>query len=166
MMQCCTSSILYSLCQWSGLKATVEVYNLFAGEVQQEGLNRAQGTGALQALVPDQTNRHGRRMRGRERKLWRNVRRYQSLGRHHSQQPGAGGRANPGRRGRMRGEEPERSIAVSAIRRRLGVMAVRCQSSSLLERLETLGPGGAAAAGRRWQASDSSICSVLTLFEL
>ena len=54
----------------------------------------------------------------------------------------------------MRGEEAERSIAVSAIRRRLGVMAVRCQSSSLLGRLETLGPGGAAAAGRRWQASE------------
>ena len=54
----------------------------------------------------------------------------------------------------MRGEEAERSIAVSAIRRRLGVMAVRCQSSSLLGRLETLGPGGAAAAGRRWHASE------------
>ena len=54
----------------------------------------------------------------------------------------------------MRGEEAERSIAVSSIRRRLGVMAVRCQSSSLLGRLETLGPGGAAAAGRRWQATE------------
>ena len=59
-----------------------------------------------------------------------------------------------GRRGRMRGEEAERSIAVSAIRRRLGVIAVRCQSSSLLGRLETLGPGGAAAAGRRWQPAE------------
>ena len=59
-----------------------------------------------------------------------------------------------GRRGRMRGEEAERSIAVSAIRRRLGVMAVGCQSSTLLGRLETLGPGGAASAGRRWQASE------------
>ena len=59
-----------------------------------------------------------------------------------------------GRRGRMRGEEAERAIAVTAIRRRLGVMAVRCQASSLLGRLETLGPGGAAAAGRRWQAAE------------
>ena len=33
-----------------------------------------------------------------------------------------------GTRGRMRGEEAKRLIAVSAIRRRLGVMAVRCQS--------------------------------------
>ena len=59
-----------------------------------------------------------------------------------------------GRRGRMRGEEAERAMAVTAIRRRLGVMAVRCQASSLLGRLETLGPGGAAAAGRRWQAAE------------
>ena len=40
-------------------------------------------------------------------------------------------------------EEAER-----AIRRRLGVMAVRCQASSLLGRLETLGPGGAAGDQR------------------
>ena len=59
-----------------------------------------------------------------------------------------------GRRGRLRGEEAERAIAVTAIRRRLGVMAVRCQASSLLGRLDTLGPGGAAAAGRRWQAAE------------
>ena len=47
--------LLHSLCQcqWSGLKATVEV---FAGEVRHEGLNRSQGTGALQALVPDMAN--------------------------------------------------------------------------------------------------------------
>ena len=45
--------LLYSLCQWYGLKANMEVYNLFAGEVRQEGLNRAQGNRALQALVPD-----------------------------------------------------------------------------------------------------------------
>ena len=43
---------------------------------------------------------------------------------------------------------------MTAIRRRLGVMAVRCQASSLLGRLDTLGPGGAAAAGRRWQAAE------------
>ena len=54
----------------------------------------------------------------------------------------------------MRGEEAERAIAVTAIRRKLGVMTVRCQASSLLGRLEALGPGGAAAAGRRWQATE------------
>ena len=54
----------------------------------------------------------------------------------------------------MRSEEAERAIAVTAIRRRLGVMAVRCQASSLLGRLETLGPGGAAAGGRRQYAKE------------
>ena len=54
----------------------------------------------------------------------------------------------------MRSEEGERAVAISSLRRRLGVMTVRCQASSLLGRLETLGPGGAAAAGRRQQAAD------------
>ena len=45
--------LLHSLCQWSGLMANMEVFNLFAREVRQEGLNRAQGNLALQALVPD-----------------------------------------------------------------------------------------------------------------
>ena len=57
------------------------------------------------------------------------------------------------RRGRMRTEEGERSIAISSIRRRLGVMTVRCQANSLLGRLESLGGGGAAAAGRRSYAA-------------
>jgi hypothetical protein len=59
-----------------------------------------------------------------------------------------------GRCGLLRSEEAERSVAVTSIRRRLGVMAVRCQASSLLGRLETLGPGGTAAVGRRQQASE------------
>ena len=58
-----------------------------------------------------------------------------------------------GKRGRLRSEDAERAMAVSALRRRLGVMAVRCQASSLLGRLETLGPGGTAALGRRQQAA-------------
>ena len=61
------------------------------------------------------------------------------------------------RRGRMRTEEGERSIAISSIRRQLGVMTVRCQANSLLGRLETLGGGGggtAAAAGRRKYAAE------------
>ena len=53
----------------------------------------------------------------------------------------------------MRTEEGERSIAISSIRRRLGVMTVRCQANSLLGRLETLGGGEAAAAGRRKYAA-------------
>ena len=54
----------------------------------------------------------------------------------------------------MRSEEGERAVAISSLRWRLGVMTVRCQASSLLGRLETLGPGGAAAVGRRQQAGD------------
>ena len=59
-----------------------------------------------------------------------------------------------GRRGVMRSEEAERAVAITGLRRKFGVMAVRCQASSLLGRLETLGPGGAAAVGRRWQAAE------------
>ena len=57
-----------------------------------------------------------------------------------------------GRRGRLRSEDGERAVAMSTLRRHLGTMTVRCQASSLLGRLETLGPGGAAAVGRRQQA--------------
>ena len=56
------------------------------------------------------------------------------------------------KRGLIRGEEGERSIAVGQIRRRLGVMTVRAQASSLLGRLEVIGPGSAAAYGRRQQS--------------
>ena len=59
-----------------------------------------------------------------------------------------------GRRGILRSEEADRAIAISALRRRLGVATVRAQSLSLLGRLEGLGPGTAAAAGRRLQAAE------------
>ena len=58
----------------------------------------------------------------------------------------------------MRTEEGERSLAISALRRRLGVLTVKCQTYSLLGRLETLGPGATAAAGRRWQAAELERC--------
>ena len=58
------------------------------------------------------------------------------------------------RRGHLRSEESEHAIAISSLRRRLGVATVRAQSQSLLGRLETLGPGTAAAVGRRWQAAE------------
>ena len=51
-------------------------------------------------------------------------------------------------------EEGERAVAIASLKRRLGVMTVRCQASSLLGRMETLGPGGAAAAGRRDYAAE------------
>ena len=56
----------------------------------------------------------------------------------------------------MRTEEGERSLAISGLRRRLGVLTVRCQAHSLLGRLEALGPG--ATAGRRWQAAELERC--------
>ena len=63
-----------------------------------------------------------------------------------------------GRRGHLRSEEGERAMAISALRRRLGVLTVRCQALSLLGRLEVLGPGSAAAAGRRWHAGELERC--------
>ena len=59
-----------------------------------------------------------------------------------------------GRRGILRSEEGERSIAISSLRRKLSVAAVRAQASSLLGRLEALGPGTQAARNRRWQAAE------------
>ena len=57
-----------------------------------------------------------------------------------------------------RTEEGERSLAISGLRRRLGVLTVKCQAHSLLGRLEVLGPGATAAAGRRWQAAELERC--------
>ena len=59
-----------------------------------------------------------------------------------------------GRRGILRSEEAERAMAMSTLRRRLGVATVRAQSLSLLGRLEGLGPGTAAAGGRRQHAAE------------
>ena len=59
-----------------------------------------------------------------------------------------------GRKGHLRTEEAERAIAISSFKRLLGVLTTRCQTYSLLGRLETLGPGSSAAAGRRIQASE------------
>ena len=56
-----------------------------------------------------------------------------------------------GRRGLWRTEEGERSLAIAALRRRLGVLTVRCQSLSLLGRLEVLGPGAAEARRPSWR---------------
>ena len=52
-------------------------------------------------------------------------------------------------RGDSRSEEGEKAVAVSYIRRRVSVAAVKGQCLSLLGRLEVLGPGTTAAAGRR-----------------
>ena len=57
-------------------------------------------------------------------------------------------------RGRLRSEEAERSMAISSIRRRLGVATVKAQASSLLGRLQMISPGTSAAVGRRRQAQE------------
>ena len=63
-----------------------------------------------------------------------------------------------GRKGHLRSEEGERSLAIGSLRRKLGVVTVRAQVLSLLGRLETLGPGSTAAAGRRAQAAELESC--------
>ena len=54
-----------------------------------------------------------------------------------------------GRRGILRSETAKRSLAVASIRRKLGIATARAQASSLLGRLESLGPGSRAAVSRR-----------------
>ena len=49
-------------------------------------------------------------------------------------------------------EDAERSLAVASIRRWLGVMTMRCQASSLLGHLETLGCGGAAVRSKHQES--------------
>ena len=58
-----------------------------------------------------------------------------------------------GRRGILRTEDAEYAMAISRLRVRLGVATVRSQCTSMLGRLEVLGPGAAAARGRRRQAA-------------
>ena len=59
-----------------------------------------------------------------------------------------------GRRGQVLSEEGVKSLAVGHIRRKLGIAAVKAQCHSLLGRLEGIGPGATAAAGRRSMADD------------
>ena len=54
-----------------------------------------------------------------------------------------------GRRGQVRSEEAELAITTSFLRRTLSLVGVRAQARLLLGRLEVIGPGAAAAAGRR-----------------
>ena len=58
-----------------------------------------------------------------------------------------------GRRGLLRSEDAERAVAISSLRRWLGVATVKAQCTSMLGRLEVMGPGTGAARGRRRQAA-------------
>ena len=44
---------LYQLCQWAGVPCEMEVFNLFAGSIPQEGLNRMERGRKVQSIVPD-----------------------------------------------------------------------------------------------------------------
>ena len=54
-----------------------------------------------------------------------------------------------GRRGQVRTEEAELALKTAFLRRTLCLVGVRAQARLLLGRLEVIGPGAAAAAGRR-----------------
>ena len=62
------------------------------------------------------------------------------------------------RHGHLLSKEGERAMAISALRRCLGVLTVKCQALSLLGRLEVLIPGTAAAVGRLWHAGELERC--------
>jgi hypothetical protein len=57
-------------------------------------------------------------------------------------------------------------MADSALRRRLGVMAVRCQASSLLGRLETLGPTASSGRPAYFSAASGSATALGTSGDL
>ena len=54
-----------------------------------------------------------------------------------------------GKRRQVRSEEAELALTTAFLRRTLSLVGVRAQARLLLGRLEVIGPGAAAAAGRR-----------------
>ena len=45
--------MVHRLCVWAGLDCEVEVFNLFAGSIPQEGLSRMERGRKIQSIVPD-----------------------------------------------------------------------------------------------------------------
>ena len=45
--------MVHRLCVWAGLDCEVEVFNLFAGSIPQEGLSRMERGRKLKSIVPD-----------------------------------------------------------------------------------------------------------------
>ena len=216
---------LFQMCQWAGLEAEVEVFNLFAGSIPQEGLSRMERGRKVQSIVPDMRisipvegnlvpslhaikiissskTRYAPHRQGQEatRAVDKRARElnseYIKKARATDQQycgtaPGTNGpvetklarlgdvkgvvvgafgegsedlhalihhlavsrvrEAGPqkGRRGLVRTEESELALTTSLLRKALSVVGVKAQARLLLSRLETIGPGAAAAAGRR-----------------
>ena len=52
---------LFQLCQWAGLEAEVEVFNLFASSIPQQGLSRMERGRKRQSIVPDMRSPYQRR---------------------------------------------------------------------------------------------------------
>ena len=216
---------LFRLCQWAGLSAEVEVFNLFSASIPQEGLNRMERGRKIQSIVPDMRitipvegnpvqrlheikiisssktrynpNRQGQEAsRAVDTRAGQLTLEYLAKARSTDQKycgtaPGDTGPvetklgtmgnvegivvgafgegsdalhalihhmalsrvrvAGPqlGRRGQLRTEAAEVAITTSFLRRTLSVCGVQGQARTLLGRLEVLGPGAAAAAGRR-----------------
>ena len=216
---------LFQMCQWAGLEAEVEVFNLFAACIPQEGLSRMERGHKVQSIVPDMRimipeegnfvkrlhelkiissskTRYNPHRQGQEAMKAVDKRanelnsEYIKKARNTDQQycgtvrgttgpvetklgtmgevkgvvVGAFGEgsedlhslihhlaisrvrvAGPqkGRRGQVRTEEAELAITTSFLRRTLSMVGVRAQARLLLGRLEVIGPGAGAAAGRR-----------------
>ena len=216
---------LFQMCQWAGLESEVEVFNLFAGSIPQEGLSRMDRGRKVQSIVPDlrisipeegnmiprlheikiissSRTRYAPHRQGQEatravdKRASELNREYIMKARATDQQycgtaPGTTGpvetklsrlgdvkgvvvgafgegsedlhslihhlaiarvrEAGPqkGRSGQIRTQEAELALTTSLLRRALSVVGVRAQARLLLSRLETIGPGAAAAAGRR-----------------
>ena len=213
------------MCQWAGLEAEVEVFNLFAASIPQEGLNRMERGRKVQSIVPDMRisipeegnfvprlhelkiissskTRYNPQRQGQEAvravdkranelnaeyiKKARNTdqqycgtsrgtsgpveTKLGTLGEVKGVVVGAFGEGSDdlhslihhlavsrvrvvgpqkGRRGQVRTEDAELAITTSFLRRTLSVVGVRAQARLLLGRLEVIGPGAGAAAGRR-----------------
>ena len=216
---------LFQMCQWAGLDAEVEVFNLFSASIPQEGLSRMERGRKVQSIVPDMRisipeegnfvprlhelkiissskTRYKPHRQGQEAQKAVDKRAEElnseyiakaratdqmycgtevgtigpvetklgSLGEVRGIVVGAFGEgsdhlhnlihhlavsrvqvAGPqkGRRGQVRSEEAELAITTSFLRRTLSLVGVRAQARLLLGRLEVIGPGAAAAAGRR-----------------
>ena len=44
---------IFRMCQWAGIEVEVEVFNLFAGVIPQEGLSRMEKGRKIESMVPD-----------------------------------------------------------------------------------------------------------------
>ena len=218
--------LLGELCSWAAVPCTVEVFNLFSGLLQQQGLSRIDSHRDRQAMLPDfritlnlqgqsiptlqelkiisasrtrykvtqmkkavdkradkiheeyllkartADQNYGGAVEGEQGRVERKLLSYPKVeglifgawgeaseAVHSLVEVLASSRARVAdpqrkRKGGYLGEEGVKTLAVGYLRRRLSVCAVQAQCLSLLGRLEVMGPGQAAASGRRQAAAD------------